>query len=151
MDASVATPEALPATFADRKAAAARRRRLVLGRGATDAQHALLDRLLPLAEVEVEHHRHVENISDRRRLLTGEERASTSRRLQKRLELWPFGGNTTVTIRSGSVVLIGEATCSLTENFNRLLGIRIGFGRAMKQLREQAESPVGLAFAEKAE
>lgn len=118
------------------------KREAVLGRAASPQQLEELAELMPMCEVTVEHYRHVENISERRRLLTGKERGDVARRLQKRLVLWPKGGSTTVTIRMGDRTFRETATCSLEDNFNRRLGVRIAFGRALKKAKSPAVSAV---------
>lgn len=135
-------------TPGQRERTAAHKRQLVLGRAVPAAQLEELSRLLPLAEVQVEHFRHVENISPRPRLLSGQERAELTQHLGKRLELWPMGGHTHVTITSGQESFEGIAYCRLDENFNRRRGIAMAFGRALKELRVDRKKAPGVKAME---
>jgi hypothetical protein len=158
VEASPSSVSAPPPTVADRKVEAAVKRDQVLGVGnVPTAQLEELARLLPLSEVKVEHQRFYSKVgpegkvkpfdADRaERLMSGWEASDFEKRMQQKLRAMPLGGRTIVTIKSGEIEIDGEADCRVDENFCRGLGIAIAFGRAMKLVREQAGSPVGLAF-----
>lgn len=158
MEASPSSVSAPPPTVADRKVEAAVKRDQVLGVGnVPTAQLEELARLLPMSEVKVQHDRFyckvgpdgkVKPFQPHRaeKLMSGWEASDFEKRMQQKLRAMPLGGRTVVTIKSGEIEIDGEADCRVDENFCRGLGIAIAFGRAMKLVREQASSAVGLAF-----
>lgn len=140
-----------PPNVERKKLDAAKKRAMVLGRAATEAQLDELAELLPVSLVQVDHLRHypVPGRERRFKMLNGAECGALEKRLQAKLTPETKGGITNVRITSGSIVVYGDAACRTSENFNRVLGIRIAFGRALKELRAIADKPLGLSFAEK--